>query len=334
MRLLVAGALALIVVAAPSVAHADAAGGTDYRTEIVAVRPSPDALEISVVGGDAFIEATVAPGHELVVLGYRPDQEPYLRIRSDGVVEHNVRSYATYYNVSRYGTDAIPDVVDTTAPPQWEPIGDGGTWAWHDHRAHWMGAGPIGLDRGESLPSEVIPLVFDGERVDVEVVTTYLPEPSPWPGLVGLLVGLQVGLVAVWIGRATAVLALIVLSAFALAAGLAQYWSLPPSTGPLVTWWLMPALALGAAVLVIATYGRSMWRELGLGAFAALQLGVWGWQRRDHLTSAFVPTSLPMDLDRAITAAVLAGSTLVLVGVARALWHTVRPAAPAASTAA
>ena len=330
MRWLTALAVSVTVVAAPSVAHADAAAATDYRTEIVAVRPNSalDAMAIAVIGGDAFMEATVEPGHELVVLGYRPDEEPYLRIRADGVVEHNVLSYATYYNVSRYGTDEIPDIVDTAAAPQWERIGDGGTWAWHDHRAHWMGA-VIGLDRGESLPAEVVPLLLDGQRVEVEVVTTYLPEPSPLPALTGLLIGLTLGLVAVWIGQATAVLALIVLSAIALAAGLAQFWSLPPSTGPLVMWWLMPALALGASIVVIATYGRSVWLELGLGAFAALQLGLWAWQRRDHLTAGFVPTSLPIDLDRTITAAVLAGSAVMLVGAGRAIWREAHPASPA-----
>lgn len=317
---------ALAVMAVPSIAHADAAGPTDYTTEIVAVTPSSalDAITVAVVGGDAFLEATVEPDHELIVLGYRPDEEPYLRIAADGTVEQNRKSFATYYNQDRYGTDDIPDHVDTTAPPEWEQIGDGGTWAWHDHRAHWMGEQPlIGLDPGDSLPSERIPMILDGEPVTVEVVTTYQPAPSAVPSLIGALIGLQIGIVGVWLGRASTVFAAIVLAVMALVAGLAQFWSLPASTGPLVVWWLMPAIALAAALAVIAIYGRSVWIETGLVAIAALQLGIWAWHRRDHMTAAFVPTELSMVADRAITAAVLVGAAVVLVGGLWQLWRLI-----------
>ncbi|MAT07002.1 MAG: hypothetical protein CL424_18365, partial [Acidimicrobiaceae bacterium] len=74
------------LVGTPSNAHADAAGPTDYLTEIIGVEPATDAVGLEVVGGDAFIELTVVPGHEVVVLGYLPDQEPYLRFGPDGVV--------------------------------------------------------------------------------------------------------------------------------------------------------------------------------------------------------------------------------------------------------
>lgn len=314
--------------AAPTVAHADAAGPTDYTTEVVAVTPASaaDVVTVEIAGGDAFVEATVEPGHELIVLGYRPDEEPYLRIDADGVVEQNRRSFATYYNQNRYGTDDIPDLVDTGATPEWERIGDGGTWAWHDHRAHWMGERPlIGLDPGDSLPVERIPMLLDGEPLVVEVVTTYLAEPSPLPALVGVLLGVQIGLLGVWLGRASTVFAAIVLAALGLTAGLAQYWSLPVSTGPLVTWWLLPAVALGCGIAIIATYGRSIWIETGLLAIAALQLVVWAWVRRDHTTSAFVPTELPMWADRLITTAVLAGGAVVLAGTLWRLWRTVAP---------
>ena len=332
-RCLIAGLGAVVVgacgaMAAPAVAHADAAGPTDYTTEIVGVTPvaASDVVTVKIVGGDAFVEATVEAGHELTVLGYRPDEEPYLRIGPDGVVEQNRLSFATYYNQDRFGTDDIPDHVDTTAEPEWERIGDGGSWAWHDHRAHWMGAEPlIGLDPGDALPSERIPMLLDGEPVTVEVVTTYLPRPSPISALVGALVGVQLGLLGVWLGRASTVLATIVLAGLGLAAGLAQYWSLPASTGPLVTWWLLPAIALACGLGAIAIYGRSVWVETGLVAVASLQLLVWGWQRRDHSMAAFVPTDLPMWIDRAITTTVFTGSAAVLIGSLWQLWQAVAP---------
>lgn len=325
------GSAVLILLAAPAVAHADAAGPTDYASEVVAVTPRSalDALTVRIVGGDAFVEAAVAPGHELIVLGYQPDEEPYLRIGPDGVVEQNRRSFATYYNQNRYGTDDIPDVVDTTATPDWERIGAGGSWAWHDHRAHWMGDQPlIGLEAGDALPGEFIPLLLDGEPVTVEVVTTYLPEPSPIPALVGVLLGVQLGLVGVWLGRASTVLSAVVFAGLGLVAGLAQFLSLPASTGPRPTWWLLPAVALACSVAVIAIYRRSIWVETGLIAIAALQLVVWAWQRRDHTTAAYVPTDLPFWLDRLLTTTVLAGSAIVLFG---SLWHLWRAVAPGVS---
>lgn len=307
-----------------SAAYADPAGPTDFRTEIVDVTPETalDAVTFSVVGGDAFIEVEVEPGHELVVLGYH--DEPYLRIRDDGVVEHNVYSYATYYNEDRYGDVDIPDIVDNTAEPEWERIGDGGSWAWHDHRAHWMGdEPPIGLDPGESLPSETIPMLVNGASVEVDVVTTLLPSAPIWPAAFGVLIGLQLGLVGMWLGRATTVFVAIVLAVAALVAGLAQFWSLPASTGPLLTWWLIPAVALVLALAPIAIYGRSVWVETGLVMIAAAQLTLWAWARRGHTTAAIVPTDLPASLDRAITTAVLAGGIVTLIATVRGLRRTV-----------
>lgn len=318
----------LAALAPPTIVHADAAGPTDYTTEIVAVSPESalESMSLRIVGGDAFVEATVVPGHELIVLGYRPDEEPYLRIGPDGGVERNTRSFATYYNEDRYGTDDIPDIVDTTAPPEWEAIADGGTWAWHDHRAHWMGEQPlIGLDPGDRLPPERIPMLLDGDPIFVDVVTTYHADPSPIPALIGVLLGVQIGLVGVWLGRATTVLMTIVVAGLGLIAGLAQFWSLPASTSPLITWWLLPAIALGCAIAVIATYGRSVWVETGLIAIAAVQLVVWAWQRRGHTDAAFVPTELPVTLDRVITTTVLTGGAVLLVGALWQLWRAVTP---------
>jgi hypothetical protein len=337
-RLVVAAVAATIgFLATPAVVGADPAGPTDYISQVVAVTPveALDTLDVRVVGGDAFVEAIVEPGHELIVLGYLPDEEPYLRIGRDGIVEQNIRSYATYYNESRYGTDDIPDVVDTTAAPAWERIGEGGSWAWHDHRAHWMGTQPlIGLDPGDSLPAESIPMLLDGQPVSVDVVTTYLPDPSPLPALLGALLGVQIGLIGIWLGRASTVLSTIVLAGLALTAGIAQFSSLPSSTGPLITWWLLPALALGCAVAVIAVYGRSIWVESGLLAIAAAQLVVWAWQRLDHTTAAYVPTDLPMWLDRLVTTTVLTGAAIVLVGTVWQLWRNVGASTNAARQSA
>jgi hypothetical protein len=311
-----------VVALSPTVAFADAAGPTDYFTEITAVTPASvlDVVEIDIVGGDAFVRIRVEPGHEVVVRGYLPDEEPYLRIDVDGRVERNIRSYATYYNEDRYGTDDIPDIVDTAAAPEWEQIASGGEYAWHDHRAHWMSEEPlVGLDPGDSLPQETIPIVVDGVEASISVVTTLQPAPSRLPVVAGAVLGTALGLAGLVLGRATATLVAVALSMAALLAGGAQFLSLPASTGPSITWWLLPAVALACSIAVIAMYRRSFWVETGLLAIAGLQLTIWGLGRRDHATSAYVPTSLPTDLDRFISMAVLVGAVFVLLAAGRAL---------------
>ncbi|MEQ8439090.1 MAG: hypothetical protein RIB65_16485 [Ilumatobacter fluminis] len=316
----------LAVVAAPSAVHADAAGPTDYLTEIVDVSPASDAIELAVIGGDAFIELSVAPGHEVVVLGYLPDQEPYLRFGADGAVERNIRSYATYYNENRYGTDDIPDVVDTTAEPEWEQVTDGGTYAWHDHRAHWMSDEPlVGLDPGESLPLDEIVLVVDGVETIVTVEITLQESASPVPALVGALLGAVIGLAGLTLGRASSTLVAMVLAIAALTAGVAQYTSLPASTGPETGWWLYPVVALGCSIAVIAIYRRSIWIESGLLALAGVQLLIWAWPRRDHATAAYLPTDLPADVDRVISMMVLVGSVFVIVAAGRSIVDAASP---------
>ena len=318
-RLAVAFVAAVVVTALPSVAHADAAGPTDYQTTIVSIEPVTDAIEMGVEGGDAFLRIVVDPGHDVVILGY--DGEPYLRIRSDGVVEQNRRSYATYYNEERYGRTDVPDIVDNEAEPDWERIGDGGAWAWHDHRSHWMGTEPpIGLDPGESLPPQTVPLVVDGTPVSVEVRTTLMDGPSIVPVVFGAVIGLGLVTLGILLGPATTGLVMLLLAAAALVVGAAQYTSLPPETGPMLAWWLLPAIAVAAVAVAIATYGRSRFALLGLIALAAAQTLVWAFQRRSGLTRAILPTDLPADFDRFATAAVLVGSLAVLAATLRQLF--------------
>lgn len=326
-RLAIAVIAAVGVVALPGVAHADPAGPTDYRTTITAVRPASDAFDVDVEGGDAFLRLTVAPGHEVVVLGY--DAEPYLRIRSDGAVEQNRRSYATYANEDRDGRTEVPAIVDPEADPDWERVGAGGAWAWHDHRAHWMGTGPpIGLEPGESLPPQVVPIVVDGVPFEIEVRITLVAAPSRVPVAFGVVIGLGLALLGILLGPATTALVLLLLAAAGLATGAAQYLSLPTETGPLLTWWLLPALAVLALLVAIATYGRSRLALLGLTALAALQALAWALQRRTGLTRPVLPTELPAGLDRFVTAVVLAGSAAILVATVRRL--LVAPVDPAA----
>jgi hypothetical protein len=318
-HLAVVGAVLLTVLAVPQVALADAAGPTDFRTRVVSISPATDAIDVSIEGGDAFVRIVVSEGHQVTVLGYA--DEPYLRIVADGAVEENRLSSATYYNADRYGAE-IPEFVDDGADPEWREIATGGSWAWHDHRAHWMGSEPpIGLQPGESLPSQLIPLIVDGERVEIEVQTTLQSSPSNWPAAFGLLIGLILVLFGVLAGPATLTLSSILLASAATIVGISQFRSLPTETGPLVTWWLLPALALACSVAAIATYGRSTLLRSGLVLLSGVQLELWAFGRRANLTNAVLPTDLPFWLDRTVTAAALTGAVVLVASGLLALFQ-------------
>ena len=111
----------------------------------MSITPPTATVEVEVIGGDSFVQLTATPGTEVLVEGYQ--QEPYLRFRTDGVVEENQRAPTTYLNASRFGGGDVPAGADPALPPDWKQVATGGTFAWHDHRAHWMDPQPAGDGR-------------------------------------------------------------------------------------------------------------------------------------------------------------------------------------------
>lgn len=308
-RLGAAMTMAVVTLAVPSSALADAAGPTDFRTEIVSVEPDPSAIALSIEGGDSFVRIVVDPGTEVTVYGY--DDEPYIRIDPDGTVFENLRSAATYLNDVRYGTADVPGNVDPEAEPDWQQVAEGGEWAWHDHRAHWMASEPpVNMVAGESLPTSTIELSVDGERVLVTVVTTLVAGPSPWPTVTGAAIGAALAALAARRGRCA--VESVAVSAMALAIGLGQFLSLPASTGPRPIWFLPPAVAVVSASLAW-WWRRSPVLADGLVALSALQLLLWAWVRRSTFTRPVLPTDAPFWLDRAVSAGA-ASAALVLLG--------------------
>jgi len=319
----------------PSTALADPAGPTDYRSEVVSIDPPVPGLEVSIVGGDSFVHVTASPGTDVLVLGYAA--EPYLWIQPDGSVVENRRSPATYYNEERYGAE-IPTAADAAAAPEWVRIGSGGSWAWHDHRAHRMEPfAPVNASRGDQILDEVIPVVVDGVPVDIRISSVWQPAPSRLPMIAGLvLAGLAVGAVAITgRSRALAPLALTIATAAAVV-GLLQFRSLPSSTAPSTLWWLAPVAAMGFSLVAI-------WLEWRAGATSAvssaatavagLQLVVWGVERRVGLVRAVLPTDAPFWFDRLVTAAALAiglgAAALAIVSMVRVEPRPHRSARPA-----
>lgn len=307
------------VLIAPATVFADPAGPTDFRSEVVAVEPPTPAIEVDIAGGDSFVVLTVAPGTEVVVLGY--EGEPYLRIDAAGDVYENRRSPATYYNRERYGAD-VPAFADATAAPEWTRIGGGGATAWHDHRAHRMETfAPVNVGRGEPVLDSVVPLVVDGRAVEVHVTSTWMPSPSPWPWILAGVAGVATAGAAIRSARRHAVgAALLVAAAAAVVVGLAQYRSLPATTGPRLLWWLAPLVAVAAGAAAVGLRARHA--ALAASAVAAAQLVVWSLERRDGLVRAVLPTQAPFWFDRAVTAFAAAVGAITLVWAVVALVTT------------
>ncbi len=316
----VLGALVVLgaaVLAPAGVVFADPAGPTDYRTTVTSVTPEVAGVEVSIVGGDSFLRLVVEPGIEVVVLGYQ--QEPYLRIRADGVVEENQRSPATYLNADRYGTGTPPAGADPTLAPNWLPVGTGGAWAWHDHRAHWMSPDPPAAGRpGMQIQASTVPLLVDGTAVAVDVSTTWLAAPSRVPLAVGAAAGGAAVLLAL-LRRARLAWALLAVSVAAGAIGWWQFRSLPAETGPLIVWWLLPAVAAGSLLVAVALGRRLV--SYALVLLAALELAVWVWLRRDGAFRAIIPTDAPAWLDRGVMAATAVVAVLTAVGAAVAMFR-------------
>ncbi|MDO8364591.1 MAG: hypothetical protein Q7V88_16995 [Actinomycetota bacterium] len=319
----------------PAHAWADAAGPTDYRSQVVDVQPATPAVHLSVVGGDSFLQLSVDRGTEAEVVGYRG--EPFIHFLPDGQVQEN-RASATYFlSASRYGNTLPAGFVDD-APADWHTVADDGTYAWHDHRIHWMiDTRPPGKQPGDVVLSAEVPLIVDGVEVDVKVESTWLPAASRLPMWLGLSAGVAVvgavlavaaaaaGPAAMRRRRARGIAgATSDLAVLAVVIGWWQYSSLPAETGPRPVWFALPAVAAvaGIAALVLALRNARPGAAAGgqvaatlagsaLVLLAGVNLVVWGWMRRDGFRFAILATDAPGWLDRFASAAALSGGALV-----------------------
>jgi hypothetical protein len=308
-RTVLAAAALVMLSAAP--AAADPAGPSDFRSEVTGIVPAVEGVSAEIRGGDSFLEISVQRGHEVVVMGYTG--EPYLRFDSDGTVERNRLSGATYLNNDRKGRVTVPDRVTQAvaegADPDWERIGDGGTYAWHDHRVHWMSDASPHVERGERVPGAYdpwkVPVEVDGTAVEVQGTLTYAPATSPLPWAALAVVG--VGALA-WLGRGRGLrapaLALAAVSVAAVVVGRADWASTPGGGNPLL--WALAVVALISAVGATAMARRSAGVILALASVASLS--GWALLRFQVLLKPVLPTDLPFAFDRATVALALAAS--------------------------
>ena len=310
-----------IVLGAAGPAAADPPGPTDYRSEITAIEPPTDGVEVEVVGGDSFIRLRRTGDERVDVMGY--GGEPYLRFEPDGRVLENQRSPATFLNRDRTGEVDLPTEADADAEPEWEEVAADGTFSWHDHRTHWMSsARPPGRSPGDRVLEGVVPaagrrpgrrrgrgLVLGGGALAGArrpgragrpgrgrpprgaEVAHHRPRPRRRSHL-GRGPGPRAGVVPLGAGRHR------------------------PAADP-----VGPAPGRRGR-----RRGRGLLRRLqppvraGLVAVAGIELLWWAWTRQAALTRALIPTDAPPALDRAVVAAVavLAVGILVAAGPRRA----------------
>ncbi len=153
---------AVLATAAPPQTASAHEGNPDYRSEVSGIEPAAPGVEVEVLNYDDSLQLRNDSGEEILIRGY--EGEPYVRILADGTVQVNTRSPAHYLNDDRFAAVEVPAQADAKAPPEWETFDRTGTYAWHDHRAHYMGQGTPAQVTDESERTEV----FD-YRVPIEV---------------------------------------------------------------------------------------------------------------------------------------------------------------------
>lgn len=298
-----------------AIAAADPPGPTDYQSEVTEIDPEVPGISIEIVGGDSFVVLSVEPGTTVEVIGY--SGEPYLRFLPDGTVEENRRSPSKYQNEDRYGAVDLPADADSHVPPEWIAVADDGTYAWHDHRTHWMASiRPPGRGPGDQVAEGVVPLFVDGVEVDVTVASVWQQPPSAAPLVLGLAVGVLAAAAALRRRGWTINAVVIAASVLTVVTGTVAYFSTPRETGPPWSLWLLPATALVVAVAAQvrrSTLTTASYRTLQL--LAALELLVWGGLHWAWLWAAVLPTRLPFWADRFVAAAASVAAAGAVVAV-------------------
>jgi hypothetical protein len=309
-------AAAWLVITAPA-ALADPPGPTTYQSEVVEIEPAASGFAVEIIGGDSFVLLTADAGVTVEIVGY--NGEPYLRFLPDGSVEENAASPSKYVNEERFGRVALPDDVDATAAPDWEVVAANGSFAWHDHRTHWMNpVAPPGRGPGDQVAEGVVPMLVDGVGVDVTVVSIWQPAPPPLPAMSGLLFGAGLGFAAIR-RRPLASLVALGLAAAALVVGAVAFLSVPAETVPPWSLYVFPLVSFLIALAVaypkwLGRFGDTVRRQRTLLLLlVAFELVAWGILHWDWLWLAILPTNLPFWLDRFVAATVLVGSGGVAV---------------------
>jgi deferrochelatase/peroxidase EfeB len=211
----VAALFVVLAPAAPASAHTvGGVGATNFHTTLSALTPAVPGVSLRVIENGSRLELRNDTGTEVVVAGY--SGEPYARVGPAGVFL-NDNSPATYLNVDRYSTTAVPAGVDGKSAPAWRQVSTDPVWRWHDHRVHWMLQSlPPAVAADPSSPHRIsdwtVVLDRGGQRLTATGSLDWVPGPSPLPWLaLALLAALGVAAVT-YLARPHRLLAIVTMS--------------------------------------------------------------------------------------------------------------------------
>ena len=124
-------------------------------------------MQAEIRGGDTFLELTVDDGPHGDRRGLRGRAVPALLARRHGRAQPAVDGHLPQRRPPR--ARASPSrprctEADADTPPEWEEVATGGTYAWHDHRVHWMDDASPSVDRGERVGGRLRPLAGADRR--------------------------------------------------------------------------------------------------------------------------------------------------------------------------
>ena len=294
------------------------------------VDPTPTGVTVEVVGGDAFLSVAVAKGSTVEVPGYFG--EPYLRIDGTGTVWLNAKSPARYINQDRFGITEIPPTADAQAAAEWEQVGTGGRFAWHDHRTHWMSPDlppTIAGDRAEVVFPWKLTITINNVETEVRGELLWFPSTNPvGPLLVGVLGVLP--LLAYRRGRVGSVAVTASLfAAMALFVATVQFAATPGFDRGAPIDLAVPMIGVVAAVTALWLRDSSI-RSWTAVALAGGAIGWWAVAALTALTAPVLPSALPVGIERAsVSLAMWVGIGVVVIAVLE-LTRLVR--VPAAAT--
>jgi len=142
-----------------SSASAHGVGGLEpskTKASVKSIVPKTDFFKAeSIENGDRF-KVTRTSNEDVIVLGV--DDEPYILINERGTFINSKsatglinKSATSDYSKTVSKSDFEKTSIDPNQIPEWERTNSSQSYAWHDHRTHYMGSVPSGVtDLGTS----------------------------------------------------------------------------------------------------------------------------------------------------------------------------------------
>jgi hypothetical protein len=296
------GVAALTAFVAPTAAGAHLRSGriaVDYRADVSQL---PAGVDARVYRSDLALGLTVAPGHEVVVLGYVG--EPVIRFDAAGIAANEASPTAV-------GTGLLKGTPRRQGgAPRWRRLSSSHSIVWHDARLR-------GLPPGVTHRRWTVPLVVDGSRATLGGELRRVAAPSSWPWLtLGVVVAVAVGILLA-VRRQLIRTATVLFGCAAAAATAATALGFALGSTASEGAWVEAAneLVFVLVGLVFVARGSRDTQALAGGALGLLGLAV-GLTKLPALLHGIVLSALPAAVARASVAlAICAGAAAAVLGV-------------------